>query len=215
MCRKSLTAGLLNVLVLFMSGASEMAERHGRILAELAELGLSLARGLHARAGAAETPQDAERLALAFHGLSRSVRLTLALEARLERERLKAAREDRDHAARDLRERVYVRKAQVRAAVTRQVLAEAETEGEDAEALLDDLHERLEEEALYEAFALGPVEACIARIRSGLGLAPEPCANDPQPPAAVPRPPGPPEILFDAAPAPSPARPDARRILSG
>jgi hypothetical protein len=210
---------LLYVPVLFMPSASDMAERHGRILAELAELGLSLARGLHARAEAAETPQDAERLALAFHGLSRSVRLTLALEARLERERLKAAREDQDHMARETRSRVYVRKAQVRAAVTRQVLAE--TEGEDAEALLDGLRERQEEEALYEAFAQGPVEACIARIRSGLGLAPEPSApepsaNDPQPPAAVPRPPpGPPEILFDAAPGPSLVHSDARRILSG
>ncbi|HEY3695865.1 MAG TPA: hypothetical protein VGL30_09475 [Phenylobacterium sp.] len=44
-----------------------MAERHSRVLAELAELGLALARGLAARAQAAETTEAAEGLALAFH----------------------------------------------------------------------------------------------------------------------------------------------------
>jgi len=60
-----------------------------------------------------------------------------------------------------------------------------ETEGEAAEALLEELDERLEGQALFEAFLEGPVEACIATIRAGLGLP----ANDGG--AAV-APPGPP-----------------------
>jgi hypothetical protein len=155
-----------------MASTAEMAERHGRVLVELAELGLSLARGLQARAEAARTGEDAERLALAFHRVSRSVRLTLALEARLVREQGQAWREERARAVR----LVETRKAQVRAAVTRLVLRE--TEGEDAEALLDGLEERLDEDALYDEFTDDPVEACIARIRAGLGLAAVDPAND-------------------------------------
>ena len=54
----------------------EMVERQGRMLAELSELGMSLARRTHERAMQAEDPDKAERLALAFHRLSRSVRQT-------------------------------------------------------------------------------------------------------------------------------------------
>ena len=60
-----------------------MHERHARLLGRLAELGMALAEDLHARARAADTPQEAETLASGFHKLSRSVRQSLALEARL------------------------------------------------------------------------------------------------------------------------------------
>jgi hypothetical protein len=149
-----------------------MAERHGRVLAELAELGLELARDLKARALAAPAREDAEGLALAFHRVSRSVRLTLALEGRLARERQEGAKGRRVEAARA----VEARKTQVQAAVTRQVYAERE--GDEAERLLDELDDRLHEEALYETFTEGSVEACIARIRADLGLPPTGPAND-------------------------------------
>jgi hypothetical protein len=155
-----------------MATHPETAERQSRVLAELAELGLGLARGLAARAAAAETDAAAEGLALAFHRVSRSVRLTLALEVRLERERLQGVRETRKetvHAA-------ETRKEQVRQALGRAI--PTETESDEAERLWDALEERLDEEALYDAFVEGPVEACIARIRAGLGLPPTDPAND-------------------------------------
>ena len=54
-------------------------DRHGRILAELAGMGLELARDLRERALAAETAEEATRLARAFQAISRGVRQTLAL----------------------------------------------------------------------------------------------------------------------------------------
>jgi hypothetical protein len=170
--RKNLTTTPPHVLYLFMSSTPEMAERHGRVLAELAEFGLELARDLKARALAAPAREDAEGLALAFHRVSRSVRLTLALESRLVRERQEAGKVRRAETARA----VQARKAQVQAAVSRQVYDERESD--EAERLLDELDERLEEAALYDTFAEDPVEACIARIRADLGLPPAGPAND-------------------------------------
>jgi hypothetical protein len=144
-----------------MDTRPEMAERQGRVLAELAELGLGLARRLAARAEAAETDAAAEGLALAFHRVSRSVRLTLALEVRLERERLQGARET----CKDTARAAETRKEQVRYALGRAIPAESESEH-----LWDALEERLDEEALYDAFLEGPVETCIARLRADLGL---------------------------------------------
>ncbi|HEY3949003.1 hypothetical protein, partial [Phenylobacterium sp.] len=48
--RKPLTPASIYVLVLFMSDAAARRERQDAVLAELSELGLSLARELHARA---------------------------------------------------------------------------------------------------------------------------------------------------------------------
>jgi hypothetical protein len=145
----------------------ELAERQGRVLAELAELGLGMARRLAARAEVAETDAAAEGLALAFHRISRSVRLTLALEVRLDRERRQGARETRKDVARA----AETRKEQVRHALGRAI----ETEADEAERLWDALEERLDEEALYDAFTAAPLETCIARLRADLGLP----ANDP------------------------------------
>jgi len=159
-----------------------MIERQGRTLADLAELGLSFARKIEARVDAVQSVDEAQALALAFHRVSRSVRLCLALEVRLQRESLRVMDDDRVATAR----RTEVRKAQVRAAVSRAVYDE--TEGDDVEALLDELEERLDEEALYEDFADDPIEVCVARIRQGLGLPPEDVANDeaqPGPPLVV------------------------------
>ena len=69
-----------------MSAQAEMGERHGRMLARLAELGMSLAERLHADALSADTPAEAADAAKAFHTVSRTVRQSVALEARLHRE---------------------------------------------------------------------------------------------------------------------------------
>ena len=79
-----------------MSGPAPIApipeDRHGRILAELAGLSLELSRDLQARALAAETVEDATKLAAAFHRTARAVRQCLALEARLIHDRAREAR---------------------------------------------------------------------------------------------------------------------------
>jgi hypothetical protein len=153
-----------------MSDPADMAERHGRILTELAELGLSLARGLHERALAAETPKDAAEMGLAFHRISRSVRQTLALEAKLERDRHRQEQADRIEAAREGPNRIAQRKIQLRAAVERAIWTEVE--GDEAERLVDDLSDFLDDEALSGDFLEQPLDAHIAQIRVDLGLSP-------------------------------------------
>lgn len=153
-----------------MSQPSEMAERHGRILARLSELGLSLAEATHERALAAETPKEAAELGLAFHRISRSVRQTLALEARLEREGQRELAEMRVQAARDQADAAERRKAQVRLAVEREIWDEYE-DSEEIEDLLDGLAQRLDREAVAGGFAATTsVEAHVERIRADLGL---------------------------------------------
>ncbi|MDB5419796.1 MAG: hypothetical protein JWP50_3215, partial [Phenylobacterium sp.] len=129
-----------------MSDRAEMTERHGRILAELAELGLGSARDLQQRQLAAETPKDAAVLASALHRISRSVRQCLALEARLERDARRQEIEDRDDVRAETERRVGKRRDRIKAAVERLVW----TEYEDSEAnvLVDDLDMLLDQEEL-------------------------------------------------------------------
>ena len=78
-----------------MYDAVEVMERHGRVLARLTELGLALAERARAQALAAmdgEAPPVAE-LGLTFHRISRSVRQSIALEAKLVRDAARAERE--------------------------------------------------------------------------------------------------------------------------
>ena len=146
------------------------------MLAELTEIGMSMARELQARCRSAETADEVQVLMLAFQRVSRSVRLSLALRVRLERQRRELLRDDHVVALR----RTDARKAQVRAVLTRDIYDESESC--DVENLLDELDERLEEEALDEDFPHQPIDLCIARIRKGLGLPPE-TANDQAEPA--------------------------------
>jgi len=162
-----------------MSDASEKAERCQRILGELTELGLTLARDLHARALSAETTQDAQALSLAFQRVSRSVRQSLALEAKMEREAQVAAREAQTRAhlqqvgrAGDLKRRVGV-------AMNRLIWTEADGDEDEAEALDDDLTARLDEMALAEDFLEIPLETLVAQLTADMGLGAAPDAEAP------------------------------------
>lgn len=68
------------------------------------------------------------------------------------------------------------RKARVRLAVERTIWDEADSP--EAERLLDELDDRLDEAALSDAFTDEDVEACIARLRSDLGLAAPPADGE-------------------------------------
>ncbi|WP_156467090.1 hypothetical protein, partial [Phenylobacterium sp. CCH9-H3] len=74
----------------------DMRERHGRVLAELAEVGMAMVRRLSEALLQARDPQTQAQLGLAYHRVSRAVRQTLALECRLAQE---ARRLERDLAA--------------------------------------------------------------------------------------------------------------------
>lgn len=148
-----------------MDSAQDMGERHGAALQELAALGLDLARDLQARARASRDDAAAERLAIAFHRVSRSVRMTLSLEARLAQE-VRAV--ERDGPARR-RHLAPERRVQVKAAVTRQAW---ESEAEDPEALLEDLDARLSEEGLFDSFIDDSLDDVVARICRDLGIPP-------------------------------------------
>jgi hypothetical protein len=79
-----------------MIDAVEMAERHGRMLGRLSELGMSLAEGMHAQVATAMEagdPKAVAELTLTFHRVSRSVRQSIALEAKLVRDAARAERE--------------------------------------------------------------------------------------------------------------------------
>jgi hypothetical protein len=145
-----------------MSDASkDRAERQGRMLDELAELGME-----------AEDAEEAERLALAFHRLSRSVRQTFALQARLERDARRDLVETERHAEAVRSERVTARRAQVDASISRLIWTEAERP--EIGDLLMELTRTLTEESFGDTFLDGPVEALVDRIKAKLGLA----AND-------------------------------------
>jgi hypothetical protein len=154
-----------------MATALEMKARQDRILTELSELGLALARDLQACALAADQASEKAELSLAFQRTARSVRQTLALEAKLQCDRRTSEREAQEIAERAETVRTARRRAQVKLAVERCVWSEAE--GEEAESLLADLDDRLERDALSDAF-LGdePVEVHIARLCKELGVTP-------------------------------------------
>jgi len=155
-----------------MSIATDRAEQRARMLGELADVAMDLAREMAERAKAADSLEEAERFTRAFERLSRSVRLTLGLEARLERELAAEARTARV----ETRDAIQVRRQQVSARLEAVMLAEVPRA--ERERLEYELNRRLYEETLYTAFLDGPVEDVIARLGAHLGLFEPAAAND-------------------------------------
>jgi len=170
------------------------AERRLRLLEELAEIGMELARALkpgvagdvageEAASGAkSRDPADA------YARLSRAVRLTFALEAKTDqalrdlksgvaqaRESERAQAAERATAA-DARDRMDRRDR-----VQDIVMGVAEAESEDAEecrTLCQALHERLEEDEAYLYCEEWPVRVTVERLCKDLGLTPDPSRWD-------------------------------------
>lgn len=168
-----------------MSNVTDMSERHRAALTELAELGLSLARKLHAQAETVEDVEQAAELSLAFHRVSRSVRQTVALEAKLDLDAktfavrntpfgaanpiaANAPKRSEQRDARDLREHA----AKMRAAVEKLVYESLDRE--DADFLMEDVDYQL---AILDPEIMGvPVESYLARLKREWAI-PEP-ANE-------------------------------------
>ncbi len=151
-----------------MNVPEDMAARHGRMLAEIAEIALAAARDLGQSLAEAATPQEKAVLMGALHRAGRSLRQSVALEARLVRDAGRALREARDEALAETRRKVDRRKAQVEAAVKRLIWTEREAdEAERLESVLDEL---VGEDAVFDAFLSDPIELQIARLCEALGI---------------------------------------------
>ena len=146
----------------------DMTERHAQGLRRLAELSLTAAEALHERVMAAPTAKEAADWGLAFQRVCRNYRQSIALEAKLVRERQRALREDRDDAAKQRTFQTRVRRAKVRSALNQ--LVWNEYEGDEAEALEMVVGERLDDEELADSFTTEPLDAQIERIRKSIGL---------------------------------------------
>jgi hypothetical protein len=162
----------------------ERTERHLRLLRELADIGMEMARAVRAQAvtQAAErdvnaaAPVAAARFAgadlgLVFSRIARAVRQTLALEARLAEEGLKARAEHAARRAGEARARAAQRKREVRNCVSDAIQVDAPPG--DVEALLDELDERLGDPDYAGDFADRPIGELIASICRDLGITPD------------------------------------------
>jgi hypothetical protein len=148
-----------------MPDLDAMAEENDRFLKALAELGMEFAQELKAKVELVKSVDEAAVLARAFDRILRGARLTVALRSRLVRDRLEIAKLDRAGA----KQAVGRRKDQIKAVLEAEIFADHRDQ-ETAETLYERLTDRLDCEALFDAFLAGPVEAAIARIREDLGL---------------------------------------------
>jgi hypothetical protein len=151
-----------------MSDTHQTLERSDVMLDELARMGLTLARELHQRATQTEDNEAAVRLALAFHHVSRSVRQSVALSARLQRERRRDAELRLDTAERRATAQLQDRTGRVRAAIEQ--LSWTETADWRTLTRREKLELLLNAEAASDDFLDGPVEAPVARIARAMGL---------------------------------------------
>ncbi|HEX7886166.1 MAG TPA: hypothetical protein VF474_09330, partial [Phenylobacterium sp.] len=161
-----------------MSNPAETSERHGRILAELAEIGMAIAREVQAGVLAAETPQARAEAAALFPQIARAVRQSVALEAKLQRDLARQDRADRQDADREVGTLIRRRKAQVRLHMQRAICAASAADHDQAAdgppdevmARLEDLRDRLDDEVLDADFALRPFHEVIETLHRSLGL---------------------------------------------
>jgi hypothetical protein len=173
------------------------AERRLRLLAELADIGMDLARALKPSAQADEAPDEAadggpatepgrtrrRDPAEAFAPLSRAIRLTLALEAKTDAELcdLKAgvlrAREEERTVTAERRKVAATKAAADREEKIRDLVVEAaEFEIEDCRDMLDLLNaldERLDEDAAYFDREQKPLRDIVEGLCADLTLAPD------------------------------------------
>lgn len=137
-----------------MSIPTDMAERHARVLGEVAEICLVAAREMQARLLAAEEAAEAVQVAGALHKLTRSVRQSVALEAKLVHDAAREARaaEAAGQAAAEVEraERTERRKQLLNMAVERAIWREFEDL--EAERLLDVMDDAIGQLALFDDF---------------------------------------------------------------
>lgn len=151
-----------------MFDPTEMTERHAAALAEFAEICLVSARDLGARQLAAEGASEAAEAAeaaSALHKVGRSLRQSMALEAKFRRDLEQGVRDAEDRVLQTEQRRRMHRRAQLEAAFERLNW----TEGFDYDA--DELSDVLDVDILAETFGQDPLDRHIIRLCKRLGLA--------------------------------------------
>jgi hypothetical protein len=175
-----------------MTCQTEKRARAEAMLGEVAELGLMVARELAVRTRQSEDVDETVALAEAFQKISRVVRLTLALDFKLDRDIARDAREaarEAEQVEAKAAERarlaalgfaprpasgpVEARKTRVSNLVNRLIWNECEGDSEDYEILFDDLSARLDEAALSADFETLPIEELARRVIADMGLSGE------------------------------------------
>jgi hypothetical protein len=154
-----------------VQNAVVLLDRDEQMLSRLAELDLSAAEKTHAKLMSAEDTAEIAELGRTYQRLARSLRQTLALKARLTRER--AAAERKRKPGDD--PRVAARKAEVREALARFVWNEHERE--DAESILDEAEWHIRIDAYQDRFLTDPIPTLVARLCRDLEIplpSPEP-----------------------------------------
>ena len=156
-----------------MIDRDEMTARHARILKRMSEFGESAVEKAHDDLAAAETPDARQAATKTFHTICRSVRQTLALEARFERDQrrteIEARIEAERFAAHDTEARQTARKTAVRRTVEHLIWHEWDISEQQAEHLLRDVETKL----ANTDFDLGdPVEDQILLLCRRLGYNP-------------------------------------------
>jgi hypothetical protein len=166
----------------------QRALRRLAMLETLAEIGVAMAHSVRAMtdlelerradaafSGAPPEPTGAvAELDLAYGRISRSVRLTMALEARLDAAPKPPAAQAVEQRA-DEKQRAAAGVAKMQRAFVNDALSRAivdEAPESERENLLGDLHERLDDKSDEELFAELPTEQLIRRIGRDLGLTP-------------------------------------------
>ena len=155
-----------------MSDPLDITEAEAAGLSELAQLDLAMARRFAARAEAAEDPAVANDLARSYERMARSYRRTLALKARLLRDRAearKAAPKPKPGGAAVARRLHDLRGALVR-------VAWDEAEGEEGEKdprlfgwYAEEIEGALHEEVLQDSFCDEALDDHVARLGRDLG----------------------------------------------
>ncbi len=153
------------------------AAEDARMLRELAGIGMRLVRLVEAQAQARVAEEPAAELGradVAFARISRSIRQTLALKAKLAEMAAKRAaavtRENRAQAADEAR--LHRRKARLARAVAETI--DVTPHERDAEHLLADLHERLEDPDIAADLAIRSMGEMVASVCDDLGLGIDP-----------------------------------------
>jgi len=154
-----------------MSTSPRSIEQDICLLDDLSARAMALACDLQERCVAVGDAREAGDLALGFQRAARSVRQTIALKTKLERERERRAAETSARVAEEAVARVKRRKAQVRLAVERAVWDETEDE-QFAELLVVELDDRLDGAALADDFCDEAARDQIARLCKQLGVTP-------------------------------------------
>jgi hypothetical protein len=145
-------------------------DRDEEMLARLAEFDLAAAERVHGRLMAAEESSEIAELGRTYQRVARSLRQTLALKAKLKR--------DREAAAKDVKPRppggvaLARRIREVRAAVTRVIWNETES-ADDATDLEEALEDALTLDMLRDDFCDEPLDDHVARICLSLDLSSE------------------------------------------